>query len=1187
MADKKRKAADNKTPAKKRKVETPKSAKNTPKSTKASPVKKVESAKKPESKKTPARTPAKTPAKTTAKTPAKAPTKTPAKAPTKTPAKTASKTPAKTPAKATKTPVKATKKTAQEVKSTPAKKESSKQDDKKAKLAATSVTRGKLAQTKVLSSKAQQLAKTLKAKAVTAKSKLKTTKAIAKVQAVKKAPTKPANVEKKQNTPAKKTEPKVETKKPEPKEQAKKAEEKTKETPKAQKATEKKIEKKPAVPEPAAKRKTTDLSDNDLPRKRRMITPNKKFADYELEVPAKRTITPNKKYADYETDAPAKKEKSELRSFIQDKKKTPVTVIASPAKSGEAKAESPKKAPVQTKDNSPREVTILKPSEMKPAEKLMQKLQKKLEKEAKSASVPKPTENKEKAKIKITKVVTYDKPMSSEEKDMRAINRASKSPTKAKVDAVKKRVEAVMQKTPKAVEKQSTGKIIKSTPKSTSKAVKPPEKLPAKPKKIKEIKKEDRPVQTKFICQKNIKLPDDNKDVQCWITGMGVFPSGEIIMVDMANRKIKLFTKDLEFLSQIKLETIPQDISISPVNASDAYFTKPFSKEGIQKVTLSDGKLTLKESFWTNGTNRGITCTKAGILTSVQDGRYHDLDINHFKIDLLDYDGQVLQSVSTDLNGSRLFKLPLYFTVNSTGKQVIVADCIKHLSYVVSVDMTGKVRFKYEGINNNVVTPRGLTIDDEDNIYVTEWERHNVYILSPAGKRLQVLFSNEELREEGLDGLQKPYQLCFYRRDNTRSLLVSQEGCNTVKVFKLLRKGPETEAAAAEAKAAAEKKSLPNGEAKPTETKTTEKKSASPVKEVQSKPVKVDQKPANEGPRVITIPSKVAVNKQVQKAPIVVTKQPVEKTTTVSESTQVTDIPESAPEPEKSAVVPTVITVKPTEPSVAKPVEIVVQKPAVDEIQQSKPAETTPEQSETNVVPQTVPVAIINPEFGDEFDTNENEAEELPAVQNAIDSLNDSKENQNDIQPMEAQVMEIPEVNTSDIQVQIYDQMNVPQPQMVSILPQHHQISEQVIQPQVQEVVEQPQVIQSHDTTSSQEIVVQQPELVNSEYQQNIAIPQVQEISAQTVMGTEIPHVPVDSLGQHQTIVYQQDVNEGQTQYIVTVSDSAENGVLQTDNVQYVTSVGIPGETYTASIVQGEGVAEIPEEMVTIVTENV
>lgn len=1122
MADKRRKAAESKTPAKKRKVETPKSTKSTPKNAKASPAKKVTSTKvkKPEPKKTPAKSPAKTPARAT-KTPTKETKKTPQRKVTPKPAPVKKAVPKPSPVK--------------KVTPKPAPKE-----QKKAESAGASVTRAKLANAKSPSIKIKmQMAKSLKAKATAAaKSKLKTTKAAAKAKQVKKVPVKQESNDKKEITPAKRTEPKADFKKPE---------EKKKETPK-QKATEKKTEKKP---EPASKRKNVDQAEDDQPRKRRIVTPNKKFADYELDVPSKRTITPNKKYADYETDTPAKKEKSELRSFIQDKKKTPAA--ASTEKSEPTKTASPRKAASEKETDTPkREITVLKPSEMKPAEKLMKKLQKKLEKEAKSASVPKPVENREKAKIKITKVVTYDKPMSSEEKEMRAINKASKSPSKPKANITKKRVEAAIPKTPKTSnDKPAAGKVIKATPKSAAKAVKPPEKLPPKPKKIKELKKEERPIQAKFMSQISVKVPDDNDKVQCWVTGISVFPSGEVIMVDMANRKIKLFSKDFEFLSQIKLETIPQDISISPVNACNAYFTKPFSKEGIQKVTLSDGKLTLKESFWTNGTNRGIACTKAGIFTSVQDGRYHDLDINHFKIDLLDYEGKVLQSVSTDSNGSRLFKLPLYFTVNSTGKQVIVADCIKHLSNVVSVDMSGKIRFKYDSINNNLVTPRGLTIDDDDNIYVTEWERHNVFILSPAGKRLQVLFTNEELREEGLDGLQKPYQLCYYKKNNARQLLVSQEGCNTVKLFTLLKKGPETEAAAAaEAKAAAEKKSLTNGEAKSNNSRTAIKKGASPTEEVQSKPTIEGQK------QLTPMPVEIVVQKPAPAKPVTEAQQS-KVISTVSESTQVTDLPEpidAAEEPVSEVPgepEPSVIDSEPTEPSseISGTTAVQTQQPVIIE------------QNDTNTVSQdTISVPLINPEFGEDFETAENEPEGMPAVQNAIDSLNDSKENQIEHEPVGEPV------NTNEIQVQIYEPVNVPQTEMVSIIPQQHQVHGTVI--------EQPQ-----------EMEVEQVELVSSEYQQEIGIP-VQEMTAQSVVGAEIHTVPVESVG-HETIVYQQSMNEEPAQYIVTLPDNSANGVLQTENVQYVTSVGIQGGNYATNLAQGEAVSEIPEEMVTIVSETV
>lgn len=1119
MADKKRKASESKTPAKKRKVEPPKKTPVSAKKSKTATPKKVTStkAKKPVTKKTPAKS---------VKTP------------------DAKKTP-----KSTKTPAKSSK-TPQKNKSTPAKKEAPRPAQKKdvKKLAVKTVTRAKLETGKATSKKAQlDKAKALRAKAAASKAKLKASKSAIKQKPVVKS-VQPKPVAKaatgKKSTPASKPEPKAvkkaekqdEDKKPEEKKDVSKKAEK-KETPKAKAA------KKAASTDSVAKRKNTDTEeDSEAPRKRRMITPNKKFADFELDVPSKRTITPNKKYADYETDASSKRV-SELRAFIQDKKKSPTTTEA-------PKSEKPKKSKTstpsvsksdkesETKETPAREIKVFKPSEMKPAEKLMKKLQKKLEKEAKSAATPKPVENRDKAKIKITKVVTYDKPMSSDEKEMRALKATPKAKTTPSVKAVA--TESAV-KTPKQqAAKTTVTKAVKAAPKPTPKA-KAPEKQPPKPKKIKELRKEERPIQAKFLCEKNIKFKDDNDKLSCWITGISVFPSGEIIMVDMTNRKIKLFSKDFDFLSQVKLDTIPQDISVSPVNVSDAYFTKPFSKEGIQKVTMSDGKLTLKESFWTNGTNRGITCTKAGILTSVQDGRYHDLDINHFKIDLLDYEGKVLQTVSTDSNGSRLFKLPLYFTVDSTGKQMIVADCIKNFSYVVSLDMTGKVKFKYEGVNNNLVTPRGLTIDDEDNIYVTEWERHNVYILSPTGKRLQVLFNDQELKDEGLSGLQKPYQLCFYYDGNIKKLIVSQEGCNTVKVFQMLKKGPETEALREAAAAAmAEKKSLPNGDASPQKPAILQK-TAGPTKT------------------------------QAKAAPAVV-KKSVASGTTIKEAEIASGTRATPGESTPKTV--TVVYVKPDKSTVEMKQTTTAISQTEEAVQAMVPEAPTQETLTTTTVHADVPESkeqsppTLNAEFGDDFDTAENEMEENPSVQDAINSLNDSKD-QSESEPVAAETS----VDPNQAKVETYEHVSIPQVETGAVGTQE-EITETVsTQPEEMQVQE--------------DMQVQQVELVNTQYGQ-VLVPQMEEIITTQPVDTEIQSVPMEAVSQETIIIQHDQMNPEQYEKIetVTVNNNDANNMMQTETVQYVTNVSI-GENYATNIAQGEIVTEVPEEIVTMVTETV
>lgn len=1087
-ADKKRKGADKSksaTPAKKRKVETtkakPAAKKNTPKRSKAATPKVTSTkVKKPDPK-------SKTPAKKT-KTPVKAAASKTQKSATK-----ASKTP-------TKSPVKKQVKTKKEI---PKKAAVQPKSQSKPKVAA-SVTRAKL-----------DKAKTLKAKAAITKAKLKSTKTLPKGKVIK-------------------------TQKPVVKKTVKPEEKKVdnKDTKEKKTITKNTPVKKPAAEEKKRKAESQDSSESS--RKRRNITPNKKFADFELDVPAKRTITPNKKYADYETESLPKSGKvSELRAFIQEKK------TSKPEKEPTPKAEK-KKTPVSTpkagkdttvsKESSTLEekIKVFKPSEMKPAEKLLKKLQKKLEKEAKGSAPATPQENREKAKIKITKVVDYNKPLSSEDVEMKKLAK------KEKVAAAKAKAATPIKpkQTPKALKSTDTvpqkpkatptTKVVKATPKTQQ-----VEKV-VKPKKIKDMKREERPIQAKFVCQKLVQLPDDNQKVQCWVTGISVFPSGEIIMVDMSNRKIKLFSKDFEFLSAVVLDAIPQDISVSPVNACSAYFTKPFSKEGIQKVIMSDGKLALKEFFVTNGTNRGITCTKAGILTSVQDGRYHDVDINHFKIYLLDYTGKVLQSVSTDPTGSRLFKLPLYFTVSSTGKQMIVADCIKQNSYVLSVDMDGKIKFKYEGLNNNPITPRGLTIDDNDNIYVTEWERNNVYILSPAGKRLQLLFSHLELQQEKVDGLIKPYQLCYYKFGEDKRLIVSQESCNTVKVFKLLSK---TEMEAENAAAAALKK---------VEEATKAKEIAAEVKEKNTPPE-----------------TKTAQAKPVEKATVVTVSPSTTNSAKVETISVTAKGPVSGNEQVVNSAKPAVATVQKPTPTVQKPTPTVVK---VVTVAQSVPVPTV-----TVKQPVTVPTKVVVPQVdnkkddifantADDFKEETNASE--PEVNGNLQDIVNAFPGEGEIETANPPTMEI--IPTA------------PPPQMTPM----EMTPETVVEAVVEQTPEQPQsaiieqvVVQADPVTD--QALTDPPVADSNELVGNI----VQDPNTNIIETVVVSEAPVDNAFENfQTIVYESVPQDGNT----TIVD--EQGVIETT----VTSEQQVVTTDTVYVPEYQNVVtEVPVELETMANEYV
>ena len=57
----------------------------------------------------------------------------------------------------------------------------------------------------------------------------------------------------------------------------------------------------------------------------------------------------------------------------------------------------------------------------------------------------------------------------------------------------------------------------------------------------------------------------------CYITGITITPSGQRLVVDSKNRKVKLFSPDMTFLSSVQLPGGPWDITM--VNDREAVVT--------------------------------------------------------------------------------------------------------------------------------------------------------------------------------------------------------------------------------------------------------------------------------------------------------------------------------------------------------------------------------------------------------------------------------------------------------------------------------------------------------------------------------------------------------------------------------------------------------------------------------------
>ena len=258
----------------------------------------------------------------------------------------------------------------------------------------------------------------------------------------------------------------------------------------------------------------------------------------------------------------------------------------------------------------------------------------------------------------------------------------------------------------------------------------------------------------------NVKLPDDGSTPR--ITGLAVMATGEIVLCDRNNKKIKLMNSSDTLQDSLKLNTYPWDISV--VDSKTVIVTLPGDKQ-LQYIEvfprLTPGRvLQLDKQCW------GVHVTGDRIFTSC-----HNQGGGEVRI--LDLDGNLLQQLGINEDGSFLLLSPYYITVSPTEEKIFVSDM--YGNSVTCMTMDNDVVYKYR--DNAMKWPRGLYCDGGDNILVCGLDSNNVQVITAEGKKHCDLVTSS-------DNLQP---LCINYRERDETLIVSRQHSDNICLFKLVK----------------------------------------------------------------------------------------------------------------------------------------------------------------------------------------------------------------------------------------------------------------------------------------------------------------------------------------------------------------------------------------------------------------
>ena len=243
--------------------------------------------------------------------------------------------------------------------------------------------------------------------------------------------------------------------------------------------------------------------------------------------------------------------------------------------------------------------------------------------------------------------------------------------------------------------------------------------------------------------QPNVRLDDDKREP--YITGCCFMPSGDLVLCDHNNSKLKLLDRSFKVKASLSLNSKPWSLSV--IDNSNVIVTLPNTKQ-LQYIQLVphmkvDRVIQLDKKCW------DVAVADNEIYVSCHNAP------GEGEVRVLDLSGNLKRKLGLNKDGSYQFQSPYYLTVSTTGKKIFVSDLKTSIISCMTPD--GNIVYQYK--DDDLRYPRALFVDAGDNIFVCGYGSNNVQVITADGRKHGTLISAD-------DGIRLPYSIAFREADN-------------------------------------------------------------------------------------------------------------------------------------------------------------------------------------------------------------------------------------------------------------------------------------------------------------------------------------------------------------------------------------------------------------------------------------
>lgn len=262
---------------------------------------------------------------------------------------------------------------------------------------------------------------------------------------------------------------------------------------------------------------------------------------------------------------------------------------------------------------------------------------------------------------------------------------------------------------------------------------------------LKDLKEENMRVVETLV--HSVRMPDDDRDHDCEITGSVFLNDGSLAICDKHNYKIKLLDRHFDCKHGLKLAGAPWDVAVA--NDTWVVTTLPFVKKlQFVHVDITEG-LRKGRTIQTERMCWGVATFGSEIIISCHDNP------GGGKIYILDKRGQTKKIIGAEADNSVSFDLPSYIALNVDGSKLFVADGETKRTVTCISKKTGQVIYDYSSAkfgysrHSNVDAYQNpwsfkIITDNDDYVYANIGEKEMIQVITDTGEKHSALLRNTE-----------------------------------------------------------------------------------------------------------------------------------------------------------------------------------------------------------------------------------------------------------------------------------------------------------------------------------------------------------------------------------------------------------------------------------------------------------